>query len=40
MKFETLGTSNGNFDIPLIKITNKNKSDPTAQKPIIVIIGR
>ena len=39
MKFETLGTSNGNFDLPLIKISNKQKSTDNP-KPIIVIIGR
>ena len=39
MKFETLGTSNGNFDLPLIKISNKQKSNDNP-KPIIVIIGR
>ena len=29
MKFDSMGSSNGNFDIPLIKITNKSKNaDP------------
>ena len=39
IKFETMGSSNGNIDIPLIKISNraKNNNDP---KPIICIIGR
>ena len=41
IRFESLGASNGNIDIPLLKITNrgKNSSDIT-QKPIIFIIGR
>jgi hypothetical protein len=43
MKFESLGTSCGGLDIPLIKITNKTKKDgdeQPKQKPIIFIIGR
>jgi len=38
MKFESIGTSNGNFDMPLIKISNKSKN--AEPKPVIVIIGR
>ena len=29
IKFDSMGSSNGNFDIPLLKITNKSKNaDP------------
>lgn len=38
IKFDSLGLSNGNVDIPLLKITNKSKN--TEPKPIIFIIGR
>ena len=34
-----MGTSNGNIDIPLLKITNRSKNS-TEVKPIICIIGR
>ena len=39
MRFETMGNSNGNIDIPFIKISNRkpNNNDP---KPVIVLIGR
>ena len=40
LRIETLGTSNGNFDIPLLKITNKPKGASNDPKPIIFIIGR
>jgi len=38
MKFESLGSSNGNIDIPLLKISNKSKNNES--KPVICIIGR
>ena len=41
MRFESLGYSNGNIDIPLIKISNKNKTTGNFEpKPVIFIIGR
>ncbi len=41
MRFESLGTSLGNLDIPLLKISNMNQQTKTYQdKPIILIIGR
>jgi hypothetical protein len=40
MRFETIGMSNGNIDIPLIKITNKIKNAEAENKPVIFIIGR
>lgn len=39
IRFDSLGHSNGNVDIPLLKITNRSKSE-TEPKPVIVIIGR
>ena len=35
-----MGTSNGGIDIPILKITNKNKKGEYEEKPIIFIIGR
>jgi len=39
MRFESFGVTNGNIEIPLIKITNRTKNSVEI-KPIIVIIGR
>lgn len=39
IRFDSLGSSNGNIDIPLLKITNRSKSS-SEPKPIIFIIGR
>ena len=39
IKYDSLGHSNGNIDIPLLKITNRSKNQ-TEPKPIIFIIGR
>ena len=38
LRFETAGTSRGGVDVPLIKITTKEKGKK--EKPIIVIISR
>ena len=35
-----MGVSNGGVDIPIMKISNKNKKDEYEEKPIIFIIGR
>jgi hypothetical protein len=40
MRFESIGTSNGGLDVPIIKITNKPKRDNGEDKPIIFIIAR
>lgn len=41
VRFDSFGTSLGNLDIPIMKITNKNEdSGLFEEKPIIVIIGR
>ena len=41
VRFESLGLSLANIDIPLIKISNKNdETEKFEDKPIIVIIGR
>jgi predicted deacylase len=40
MRFESIGTSNGGLDIPIIKITNKPKRDYAEEKPVIFIIAR
>lgn len=38
LEIDTIGKSNGQLEIPLIKITNKSKSN--VDKPIVFIIGR
>ena len=40
IKFDSLGHSNGNIDIPLLKITNRSKNAAAEPKPVIFIIGR
>ena len=41
VRFESFGTSLGNIDIPILKITNKNEeTQQYDEKPIIIIIGR
>lgn len=40
MKFESIGTSNGGLDVPILKITNKPKRDNMEEKPVIFILGR
>lgn len=41
IRFESFGTSLGQIDIPIIKISNKNlETDSYDEKPVIVIIGR
>ena len=35
-----MGTSNGGIDIPILKITNKNKKGEYDDKPIVLILGR
>jgi|LauGreDrversion4_2_1035121.scaffolds.fasta_scaffold1351604_1 hypothetical protein len=43
IEISSIGKSNGNLDIPIVKITD-NKSNESrrkkAQKPIIFIVGR
>ena len=41
MRFDSLGTSLGGLDIPIVKLTNKNEdSEQYEDKPILVVIGR
>lgn len=40
MRFESIGSSNGNIDVPIIKISNKSKTLGWEEKPVIFIIGR
>lgn len=41
IRFDSFGTSLGQIDIPIIKISNKNQdSGQFDDKPVIVIIGR
>ena len=41
IRFDSLGTSLGGLDIPIVKLTNKNEdSEQYEDKPILVVIGR
>ena len=40
IRFESMGTSNGGMDIPILKISNKNSKGEYDDKPIVLIIGR
>ena len=40
IKFDSIGTSIGGLDVPLLKITNKPKKEQVEEKPVIFIIGR
>jgi len=38
--FSSIGKSNGNLDLPLVQITNKDKDGNNPSKPTVLIIGR